>query len=197
MSANRYLYLIRHGQYRYTNDGDDILTDTGEDQARLTARALLTTRVSTIYHSSMYRAEQTARIIGQVFPEAPLQPSDLLRECIPSVPSRLAAVYAVTQDRSIPTEKETMNCARRLDKAYDAFFTAPEGEGNVHELLVCHGNIIRYLVARVIEADPAIWVNMAVHNCGITTVYINAYHQATLITHNEVGHLPDALRTHG
>ncbi|GAB4516094.1 MAG: hypothetical protein OHK0046_20760 [Anaerolineae bacterium] len=157
----------------------------------------------TIYHSTMNRAVQTARIIAQALPEADLHPTPLLRECVPSLPVRLAQAYAVSKGRPQPTVVNTQRCLQRLESAFDEHFlpAIPDEDLSAptvaRDLLVCHGNIIRYFVTRVLQADPALWVNMAVHNCGITIVHIQESGQMTLISHNDTGHLPDTLRTQG
>ena len=32
------------------------------------------------------------------------------------------------------------------------------------DVLVCHGNVIRYFVCRALQFDPQGWLRMAVHN---------------------------------
>jgi broad specificity phosphatase PhoE len=68
------------------------------------------------------------------------------------------------------------------------------GEGT-HEVVVCHGNLIRYLVARVLGADPLVWGAMLTSNGGITRVFAGAAGELILLSFNETGHLPPELQT--
>lgn len=191
--AKRYLYLIRHGQY--DNNANDHLGGTlnavGRQQAELTAQALRELPISTIHCSSMRRAVETATIIAQVFNEIPPQPTDALWECVPSVPPRLAHYFG---GRDVLSENALVECKENLDNFYEAHFKAARGEEK-HELVVCHGNVIRYLVSRTLGAPADVWAAMLIYNCGISRILIEAEHKRFVVTHNEFGHLPLDLQT--
>lgn len=63
------LFLIRHGQTtgdledRYGGTYDDHLTELGQQQLKETADRLLGSNISTIFHSSLIRARESAQII--------------------------------------------------------------------------------------------------------------------------------------
>src|SRR5437764_14218951 len=78
----RLLYLVRHGEA----DSEDELTDRGVRQAELVGRRLRDLPFEAIHHSTQPRAVATAKIIAGFLPGVPVVGSDLLRECIPSVP---------------------------------------------------------------------------------------------------------------
>lgn len=189
----RYLYLVRHGQYHVAQRDHGLLTIAGEEQARLTAMALETIRLSAIHHSPIYRAAQTAQIIAESQPHADLCPSDLLRECIPSIPERFAGLFATLGAET--SAEQLTRCAERLIQAAAHYFVPPPGEEDVREMLVSHGNVIRFLVSYVLNMGPDSWANMLINNCGITRLVIDPGGAVFLVSHNDIGHLPDALRT--
>lgn len=193
--GHRFIYLVRHGQYTQNGQEDGGLTDTGVLQARLTADVLGMLDFSAIHCSTMLRAVQTTQIIMEDFPDLQAQPTDILRECIPSIPPRLSAYYANSTLRIQPSEEETQICAERLEAAFQHFVTcSPDDDEYI--LLVAHGNLIRYFVARTLDADPDIWVRMIMYNCGISLIVADPQGNRSLISHNEAGHLPLELRTH-
>lgn len=194
----RNLILIRHGQYENSRGDQGELTDYGIDQMKLAARALKTTHIDAIHHSTVIRAEHSAKIIHKAFPYLKLNGTDLLRECVPSVPQRLLNLFEF-QKRSNPhTEERTARCIEQFELAYDYFCAPlPAHADETHELMVCHGNIIRYFVVRTLNANVDSWINMLMHNGGITRIRIDPDGHVVLISHNDIGHLPTPLRTHG
>jgi serine/threonine-protein phosphatase PGAM5 len=190
--AHRLLYLVRHGQYQLRNREDGELTSIGEEQARLTADALRPLPFHTIHTSTVRRAIQTAEIICESFPGMEMQHNDLLRECLPTVPTRFAGLFAMHRNHTTPDEMNS--CSEKMDQAFAHFFTAP-GTEDVYELFICHGNLIRYFVASVLKAGTDIWANMLINNCGISRVLIDQNGEMFLVSHNDIGHLPEHLRT--
>lgn len=193
----RFVTMVRHGRY-VTSDGDDgLLTESGVEQIQKSALALRHERFDTIHFSTLARAKQSAEVISEAFPYVPLEASDLLRECVPSVPPRLQAIF--TMHRRPKQTTDTLNrCIARFELAFRHFCKAPEEpDQEIHDLLVCHGNIIRYFVTRTLGVSSDAWVNMLMHNGGITRLRVDYDGTATLISHNDIGHLPRELRTHG
>ncbi len=198
---SRVLYLVRHGQHqRLPQDevgggsddersirADGGLTGVGRKQARLTARRLNSHPIGSIYSSSLPRAVQTAEIIAKEFPGVTLRKSRILWECIPSVPPLLTASFSRVSSEEIARGRE------QAEGAYTRYFKAARA-GDKHEVLVCHGNLIRYFVSRVLEAGSDAWVRMGSFNCGVSEVRI-ARDRKVVVCHNDCGHLPADLRT--
>ena len=199
--ATRAVYLIRHGQHRQleydkasgltveqANKLDGGLTPIGVEQAQLTAQRLSSLPITAIHCSTLSRAAETAMIISQKLPDIPVHRSRGLWECIPCVPAALAQDLAriFTGDLS-PGQKQAA-------RAFDRYFKRARGDDK-HEILVCHGNLIRYLACRVLQALPESWVNMGSNNCGVSQVLIKPDGRMRLMSYNDVGHLPDRLRT--
>jgi serine/threonine-protein phosphatase PGAM5 len=197
--AKRYLYLIRHGQYTVTPElPHGKLTPLGMKQAELTGQHLLDVPVRAVHSSTMSRAHQTARIIADNFYGIQVQTSDLLRECVPSIPQRLEA-QLTEYARFAPDFNlgDVIMHQMQADDAYDQYFQPVENHlaGDSHELLVCHGNILRYLVCRVLGASPDAWANLYILHCGISIVRVDEDALRTLMSHNSTDHIPGKYRT--
>lgn len=189
----RFLTLVRHGQYYENRAEQGELTDKGIAQIKLAAQALQLQQVDTIHNSTVKRAVQSSEIIGQVFPKIRRHSSDLLRECIPSLPAHIIARHGAS---AYNTQEAMTRCLERFHQAWDEFaqpLSIPNEE--THEVLVCHGNIIRYFVARSLGVSPDVWINMLIHHAGITRIRVDFDGSPTLISHNDIGHLPPKLRT--
>ena len=187
----RTILLIRHGAYDEADPSDpDIgraLTGEGREQARLTGERLATfpLRVDAIHASTMTRARQTAELLGEALGMAP-RPSRLIRECTP--PTEREDIMAREK------ASELASCRDTLDQAWARFFR-PSPERDSVEVLVCHGNVIRYLTGRALGLDPLRWLRMSVGNCSITGIRVRPDRTCQVLTVGDVGHLPPRLQT--
>ena len=188
----RTIYLIRHGDYDQDDERDpDVgraLVPLGVAQARLVAARLrgLPVEFSSLHSSTMTRARETALVIGEEFPELELRTSTLLRECLP--PTWRKDVMAEEDPADI------VACQETLEKAYPVYFK-PSPEADQHDVIVCHGNVIRYFVTKVLGVDTESWLRMSIGNCSLTVVVINADGSMKLLSYGDVGHIPPNLQT--
>jgi serine/threonine-protein phosphatase PGAM5 len=67
--------------------------------------------------------------------------------------------------------------------------------GKRHDLLVCHGNLIRSLVCRVLDAPQASWLQLVSQHCALTTIAIAADGSMKLLRYGETAYLNAALLT--
>ncbi|MEE8337723.1 MAG: histidine phosphatase family protein [Dehalococcoidia bacterium] len=192
--GERRLILVRHGAYDYSDrPGQGRLNDLGRRQAEAVADLLGSHPIDAVHVSTLVRAEETAEAISLRHPGVPVRRAHLLRECVPPVPDAMQREFERRSD-GWPDEESTGACAGRLDRAYARYFTRTRGPSR-EEVLVAHGNAIRYLVARAIGADARVWLTMDTHNCGVTEVRIDRERGPVLVSFNETGHLPAELRT--
>jgi serine/threonine-protein phosphatase PGAM5 len=120
-------------------------------------------------------------VLGEIG-AVPLKSTDLLREAIPTaIAERVTTPAQVRADRS------------RADRAYERLFRPSRADRT--ELVVCHGNIIRYLVCRGLGVPVSAWSRMAMQNCGITRVRVREGGVTILASHNEIAHLPKRMRS--
>ena len=184
--------MIRHGQYAVDAVVDDGLggglTELGIRQAERTAQRFSSVPVDVIVHSGLRRARETAEIIAGRLPGVELCESALLRECIPCIPVGYESVFAALSPEQLERN------AQQVRAAFDTHFTSSP-DADRHDLLVCHGNIIRYFMLRVLGAPVELWANADTYNCGVGEVWVKADGRTILISHNDCGHLPTELRT--
>ena len=60
----------------------------------------------------------------------------------------------------------------------------------IHDVLVCHGNIIRWTLMRTVGSDTKNWLNLDAANCGLTVIAVRPDGTARLVTYSDVGHIP-------
>jgi len=188
----RTIYLIRHGEYDIGDERDpDVgkgLVPLGVAQARLVAARLrgMPVTFTSIWSSTMTRAWQTALVIGQEFPGLQIESSKLIRECTP--PTRLTDVMKGE------TADDLAACTKRLEEAFPIIF-APSPEADRHDIVVCHGNVIRYFVTKALEVDTEAWLGMSIANCSLTVIAVWADGSMKLLSFSDSGHIPPNLLT--
>jgi serine/threonine-protein phosphatase PGAM5 len=189
----RTLYLIRHGQYNHDDDrNSDIgkaLVPLGIAQTRLVANRLksLPVTMNSLTSSTMTRARQTAMIINKDYPELELIQTRLIRECTP--PTWREDIMAEEDP------EELKICTDNLDAAFSKYFTPSPDEEDQNDIIVCHGNVIRYFVTKVLKVETMSWLQMTMGNCGLTVVRIKPDGSMKLVSFNDMGHIPPNMRT--
>jgi serine/threonine-protein phosphatase PGAM5 len=181
--ATRTLLLARHGKYARGPHGE-ALTPLGKKQAAALGRHLTGARVDAIWSSTMPRAVETAAIVrDRAFPRKKVRRCSDLCECLPG----LAPALRERLDISSATARDGR---RHAERAYRRFFRRARSRSTT-ELLVCHGNLIRYLVVRAIGVrDTTVWTRLAVHNGSLSAVDIDARGQARLVFYNGRDFMP-------
>jgi serine/threonine-protein phosphatase PGAM5 len=188
----RTLYLVRHGAYvsdpKANPDTGPALTPLGIAQARLIGARMagMPVHFDSMTSSTMTRAHETAAIMHEVLKDVPFDSNPLLSECTPPL------------SRSVPgeSEKEMAECASRLDAVFSKYFT-PSANADRNELLVCHGNVIRYLVMKALQADPKGWPGMTVAHASLTIVRVRPDGSMSVIGVGDIGHLPPNMVSWG
>lgn len=192
-NGTRTIYLIRHGEYNQVDTSDSDLgkelTPLGIAQARLLSARLKTIPVkfNSLTSSSMIRALQTAQIINYDFPELELEESNLIRECTPP-----------TWRKDIMEEADSLelfNCVENLEKAFKEFFITSPDTRDRNDIIVCHGNVIRYFVTKVLKANPMSWLQMSIGNCSLTIIRVLPDGSFKLASFSDMGHIPPNLQT--
>jgi serine/threonine-protein phosphatase PGAM5 len=192
-TGTRTIYLIRHGEYAPQDDNipdsENVLTPLGVAQARLVSARLTSMNIkfTSMTSSTMTRAKQTAMIINKDFPELKLKQNELICECTP--PTWRTDVMAGV-DTSHREE-----CVKNLEKAFKEFFIPSPDEYDRNDIIVCHGNVIRYFVTKVLRVDTMAWLQMTISNCSLTIVRVMPNGMMKLISFNDVGHIPPNLQT--
>lgn len=185
--AERTLVLVRHGQYIPDPKIDDgigpHLSPLGSAQAHMVGARLagMPGRFDHLYASPVQRARDTAAIIGESFPGRRFEVVDDLAECTPYTWRK-----DVTKDEK---PGEMAACKAQLDRVFERFFHPAEGQPET-DMLVCHGNVIRYLVTRALGVDTAAWLGMSIGHASITRIRVKANGDISVVSVGDVGHIP-------
>ena len=188
----RTLYLVRHGLYDEDDPRDETvgkgLTELGREQARLTGARLAALAVpfDTLWASPFTRARETAVIVAESLPGLAPRLAPELAECTPPTWRHDVAATLATG--------EAEACRDQLERAFARFFT-PSPSGDRHELLVCHGNVIRWLWCRALGVETAAWLGMAIANCSVTVIQVKPDGSCKLYVFGDAAHLPAELQT--
>lgn len=130
--STKVIVLIRHGDYKeQEEESNKTLTPCGRQQALNASRALQKIPdlppIRKIITSTMVRAIGTCEIIANEIPE----------------------LLPFSHDKSLEEGDPTLQChLRRFEHVYRDYFVPVQGPHTQAEVLVTHGNLIRYLVCR-------------------------------------------------
>ena len=180
--ASRTLFLIRHGAFDAQPGADDKagnpLTALGREQAADVAARLagLPLKFDAVTSSEFTRARETGDIIATKL-GLPCARDGLLNECAPTrfdQPAKPVLAVAVAQ----------------LAQAWARYTSLSASGVPVHEVLACHGNVIRWFVCRALGTDTKQWINMEIANCSITVIQIRADGSIRLQMFNDASHIP-------
>ena len=192
-TAPRTLYLVRHGAYVPDRNADPKfgpgLTPLGVAQARLIAARLNGSGVAfdSMTSSTLLRARETAAVMHETLTSVRLAQSPLISECTPPVFESAEGEAA----------RERAECAKQLDQAFAEFFTAAKGAKRSNEILVAHGNVIRYLVMKALKVDPRAWLGMSVAHASLTVIEVQPDGSMKVLAVGDSGHIPSPLLSWG
>lgn len=186
-----YVYLIRHGIYDRDDKVDDRvgngLNALGKEQAGFIGDRLASTPVKfrSLVSSTLLRAMQTADIMSGPMHMSVVRDS-LISECT-MTSSR--ADYMANH-----TAQEIAECDAQVAAAWDKYFGATPDK-DTYDVLVCHGNVIRYLVSRAVGLDAKEWGRFDIGNCSLTVIQVMPNGSTRLAIYGDVGHIPLARQS--
>ena len=187
-----YVYLVRHGIY----DRDTLATDDrvanglnalGHEQARLVGARLaaLPLKFDRLISSEFLRAAQTADDMGALMKLKPTR-DGALNECTPTTNN---ARMNSEQERG-----ELASCDSARAVQWERYFT-PTPERDTFDVLVCHGNVIRWTLMKAVGADTKNWLNLDSGNCSLSIWAIRPDGSVRTVMYSDVGHLPAEKQT--
>ena len=185
----RHLYIARHG----AADPFGELTDVGANQSDLLGERLADLPIGTVWHSPLPRAARCAQIVGARLPGPEVREAAELIDHVPHVPTDVPAEWAGFFDGYDSGEAAT---GARTAGSLIARFAGPS-EVETHEVLITHAYPVAWLVRDALDAPPVRWLGL---NCGNAALTVIEYRDAiapTLLTYNDMGHLPPDLRWTG
>jgi serine/threonine-protein phosphatase PGAM5 len=163
------------------------LNPLGHEQARILGGRLraLPVRPRLLVSSTLRRARETGDDLASILGMS-CERDSLLEECAPPAFRDSAATEAERQEQAA--------CASNLEAAW-ARYMRPSPEADAHDLLVCHGNVIRWFVTRAIGADTRRWLSMTIGNASLTILSVRPDGSTRLAMYSDVGHLPVEKQT--
>jgi len=188
----RFVYLIRHGWYDGSDPRDERigkgLDSLGRGQAQLLADRLLHMPVTftSLVSSTFTRARETADIVGQTLRMSAVRDSGL-SECTPP------SIRADYGRNLAPGEMDS--CQSKLERSYARYVCPAGSPADQRDLLVCHGNVIRWFVSKALGLDTHVWPNFDIGNCSITTLVVRPDGSVHLASFSDTGHLPVSAQT--
>jgi len=161
-----FIYLIRHGMYDRDDKVDDrvgnALSPLGHEQARLLGARLaaLPIKFHALVSSDFTRARETADDIGVLIHMTAVRDS-LIHECTPTAEHPEYNTNHTSDDITL--------CVSNLEAAWAKYFV-PTPDADTHDLLVCHGNVIRWLMLKSMGADVRRWYGSDIANASLTII---------------------------
>ncbi|KOX76821.1 Serine/threonine-protein phosphatase Pgam5, mitochondrial [Melipona quadrifasciata] len=186
--AIHHIILIRHGQYNKEakTDADGRLTTLGKQQAEAIGKRLqeLNLPYNSLIHSTMTRAQETAKIIQSFLKKNITVKSDsLLNEGSPIQPEPPSSNW-----------KAEINYYRdgpRIEAAFRKYFHRADfsQEKDSYTILVSHANVIRYFVCRALQFPPESWLRLSLNHTSITWITIYPDGIVKLVAFGDSGHM--------
>lgn len=189
--GRRELWLVRHGAYDEADPRDELvgrgLVPIGVAQARLLGARLraLPFAFDAVLASPLTRARETAAVLASDL-RLPVEPLADLAECTP--PTRRLDVMEGEKPEDLAA------CRAQLERLA-AVLLRPAPAGERRELVVCHGNVIRWLVTRALEVDPEAWLVLSVGHASLTRIVVEEGGRVRVVAVGDTGHLPFNLQT--
>ena len=188
-TASRHILLVRHGQYHYAEDDADCnLTNLGREQLDLTGRRLkqLNFPYTHIFYSTMTRAIESTNEIIKHLPGVPATPCDLLREGAPFPPEPPVRNWPEEGEKAFQED------GPRIESAFAHYIhrADPDQKEDSYEILVCHGNVIRYFVCRALQLPPEAWIRMSLDHGSLTWITIRPTGTVSLRWLGNSGYMP-------
>jgi probable phosphoglycerate mutase len=120
------------------------------------------------------------------------KPSALLFDCVPTgmaeeTPAAFEPFFGAV------TEAEIEAGRAQMADAVSEFLVRKRGE--VHELLITHNFVIAWFVREVLQAPDWRWMTLNQAHCGLTVLAQKQGRPWSLLSHNDLAHLPFEMRT--
>ncbi|CAF0732449.1 unnamed protein product [Didymodactylos carnosus] len=197
--ACRHIYLIRHGQYTTRVDHEDKkhLTALGNEQAVLVGKALLDSNIkfTRFVQSGLIRAIQTANHVNEYLKFDKIEQDPNLNEGLPYIPDPPGRIVEEIAKGNIEVE------TARLETAFHTYFHRPltNQTEDSHEIIVCHGNVIRYFVCRALQIPADAWLRFNLYHCSITHLMLGSNGRVVCLSmYNGIGlNTPRGTGTNG
>ncbi|KAF4675816.1 hypothetical protein FOL47_007242 [Perkinsus chesapeaki] len=187
----RLVIMVRHGSVE-TENAHTTLSDAGIKEMELTAEriSLLLTKtggvVRAVAHGGSEESKASAAILSNRL-NAEMEATPLLDEGFPEMPD--PPVASLTPDMIQPEE------TARLESGYRTYFDRPskdkaaEGGKLGVDIIVGHGNQLRYLLCRALQLSSTYWLRFSLSPASITMIDITNEGRVQALRIGDSGHL--------
>ncbi len=182
----RTVYLVRHGFYEPDSSADPRfgpgLNPLGREQAAIVGRylAALPVKFSSMTSSMLTRARETADLMTRSM-HMRVERDSLLNECTPRSGNP-------AQNRGA-TEAEIAASETQLQAAWTKYMRASP-EADTHDVLVAHGNVIRWFVAKAVAGETQMWGNMDIAHASVSVLTVRPDGKVRLVMFSDLNDLP-------
>jgi len=85
--------------------------------------------------------------------------------------------------------------AERIERAAQKLRSPPPVSqlADSHEVVVCHANVIRYVVCRALQLPPEAWLRLSLPHASVTHLVVRANGNVSVRSLGDAGHLPPEL----
>jgi len=198
----KYLYLIRHGNFKDLIENNSIpnelekwiekltfydggLSDKGIQQAILIGNRMNFYPIDKIYCSSLPRAKETAeRIAETINRKIKIEIVPELMECMP-----WATIEKSDQWGDGLTLADIGVHLKHANSGLTKFFVPTTSDKDEHEILVSHCNTMRYWITSLLGLETDNWIDFSINNCALSVVEIQQNGKTRLKSLNDTGHL--------
>lgn len=132
----------------------------------------------------------TTKTLDSMVPVRPDIDAEAARREIAANQDRIEAAFQKYIHRAEPYDDHEMVEHSHEEEHYD----------NPHEfeVIVCHGNVIRYFFCRALQLPPEVWLRFSTFNCSITYIMIQPNGLVSVRSMGDFGHMPyDSLTFSG
>ncbi len=178
----RYLFLVRHGDYDSSDLSNPVagpgLNALGKEQAAFVASRLAALPITfdTVVASQLARARETGDIIAAKLGHTVQRDANLSETRPPG--------------DGVPPFAVVASAEAQLQRAWNRYVVPAPPGAVTHDLLICHGNVIRWFVVRALGADPRQWSRMEIGNASITVIEVLPNGSTNLLLYNDTSHIP-------
>jgi broad specificity phosphatase PhoE len=151
------------------------------------AKRLRTVPAAVIHHSTLRRAAETAVIVAQALPAVLLCPARLLQECVPSVPLEFAGYFVDMPPEALERDRS------QAHRAFARYFVPARTERQ--EIIVSHGNLIRYFICSALGAPPEAWANADINQGSLCVIRVEPDGRKVVLAFNDTGHFSERMLT--
>ena len=177
------VFLVRHAQPKGKMPNDP-LTEEGVVQAKLTANLLSKYKIDRVFVSDITRCTQTFDEYHKLNPQVPFEISKKMRELSCTIVGGKDDLDIVNE--SIDYQEE------RVDTLFYELFHKKHNYENV--VIFTHGNVIRYLLSKILKIDPTNLWSMMVAWSSVSILDTDYYDNPGILSVNNVTHLDSDVK---